>query len=162
MNKITNPFDKYPKLFKGVGKLKETKVNIHIDDTVKPLALCHVRTPFHLRDKVAEDIKHQLDDDTIEKVEGVPTPWISPIVAIPKKNQHEIRACVDMRQPNKVIIRERHIMPTVEELIHDLNGAKVFSKLDLRSGYHQLELDEQSKHITVFSTHTWDYFSTNS
>ena len=44
-------------------------------------------------------------------------------------------------------------MPTVEELIHDLNGAKVFSKLDLRSGYHQLELQESSRYITCFSTH---------
>lgn len=53
----------------------------------------------------------------------------------------------------KRLFVKKHIMPTVEELIHDLNGANVFSKLDLRSRYHQLELDEQSKHITVFSTH---------
>ena len=44
-------------------------------------------------------------------------------------------------------------MPTVDELINDLNGAKIFSKVDLRSGYHQLELDKNSRSITTFSTH---------
>ena len=58
-----------------------------------------------------------------------------------------------MREPNKAIMRERHQMPTVDELINDLNGAKIFSKVDLRSGYHQLELDKNSRSITTFSTH---------
>ncbi len=58
-----------------------------------------------------------------------------------------------MREANKAIIRERHLLPTIEEIIHDLNGACVFSKLDLRSGYNQLELKESSRYITTFSTH---------
>ena len=58
-----------------------------------------------------------------------------------------------MRQPNKAIQRERHSMPTLDELIHDLNGATMFSKLDLRAGYHQLELNAESRYITTFSTH---------
>lgn len=153
VNKLSKPQDKYPNLFKGVGKLKETKVKIHIDQNIKPVAIRHVRTPFHLREKVGEEIEKLLQEDIIEKVEGQPTPWISPIVAIPKKNQNEIRVCVDMREPNKAIVRERHMLPTVEELIHDLNGSKVFSKLDLRAGYHQLELEENSRYITCFSTH---------
>ena len=94
-----------------------------------------------------------LKQDIIEKVEGVPTPWVSPIVVTPKKNTNKIRVCVDMREPNKAIMRERHQMPTVDELMNDLNGAKIFSKVDLRSGYHQLELDNNSRSITTFSTH---------
>jgi hypothetical protein len=60
-----------------------------------------------------------------------------------------------MREANKAIVRERHVhvLPTVEELIHDLNGAITFSKLDLKSGYHQLELEEQCRYVTTFSTH---------
>jgi hypothetical protein len=58
-----------------------------------------------------------------------------------------------MREPNMAIQRERHQMPTIDELINDLNGAKVFSKLDLRAGYHQFELHEDSRYITTFSTH---------
>ena len=54
---------------------------------------------------------------------------------------------------NKAITRERHLMPTLDEVVHDLNGAKVFSKLDLNQGYHQLVLHPDSRHITTFSTH---------
>ena len=69
----------------------------------------------------------------------------------------EIRLCVDMREANKAVKRERHTIPTIDELILDLNGAKVFSKLDLRSGYHQLELHPDSRYITTFSTHLGIY-----
>ena len=58
-----------------------------------------------------------------------------------------------MRMPNKAIQRERQPMPTVDDLIHKLNGATVFTNLDLRAGYHQLSLAEESRHITTFATH---------
>lgn len=58
-----------------------------------------------------------------------------------------------MRLPNKAIQRTRHITPTMDDIIHDLNGAKIFSKLDMNAGYHQIELEEQSRYITTFTTH---------
>ena len=58
-----------------------------------------------------------------------------------------------MREANKAVKREKHLMPTLDELITDLNGATVFSTPDLTSEYHQLELDPESRHITTFSTH---------
>ena len=58
-----------------------------------------------------------------------------------------------MCQPNRAILRECHITPTVDDLIHDFNGTTVFSKIDLNSGYHQLELTSDSRYITTFSTH---------
>ena len=58
-----------------------------------------------------------------------------------------------MRLPNEAVKRERHITPTIDDMILDLNGATVFSKLDLSNGYHQLELDPGSRYITTFSTH---------
>ena len=74
--------------------------------------------------------------DIIERVDG-PTPWISPIVTPPKPNDpNSIRLCVDMREANKAVMRERHLTPTIDDIIHDLNGNTIFSKLDLRSGYH--------------------------
>ncbi len=48
-------------------------------------------------------------------------------------------------------------IPTIEEVLHDLNGAKFFSKIDLKWGYHQIELDEESKGITTFQTHSGLY-----
>ena len=153
INSITDPVLKYPQLFQGVGKLKDVQVKLHIDNSVVPVAHKHRRVPFHLRTKVTEDLQRQLDADLIERVEGQPTPWVSPIVTPPKKEPGSIRVCVDMRSPNKAIQRERHRMPTIDEIITDLNGATVFSKLDLRSGYHQLELHPDSRYITTFSTH---------
>ena len=61
--------------------------------------------------------------------------------------------CIDMGEPNWAIKRTRNVIPTVEELRHDLNGAKIFSNLDLANGFHQLELDEESSSITTFPTH---------
>ena len=59
----------------------------------------------------------------------------------------------DMREANKAIKREKHLMPTINDLVADFNGATLFSKLDLSSGYHQLELAPKSRHITTSSTH---------
>ena len=75
---------------------------------------------------------------------------------MPKPNG-EVRICVDMRRVNTAVIRERYPIPTVEQILQDLIGARVFSKLDLRWGYHHIELDEQSKQYTTFATHTGLY-----
>lgn len=145
--------EQYSGLSRGIGKLKNHKVKIHIDKSVPPVARKHSRVPFHLRDKVEEELKRLEKEDIIEKVSG-PTEWVSRIVTPPKpKNPSEIRICVDMREANKAVIRTRHVTPTIEELVTDLNGATVFSKIDLRSGYHQLELEPESRYITTFSTH---------
>ena len=58
-----------------------------------------------------------------------------------------------MRQANTAIIRERHPIPTVDEVLHDLNQSKLFSKLDIKWAFHQIELDEESRPITTFVTH---------
>lgn len=58
-----------------------------------------------------------------------------------------------MRQANKAIKREHHVTLTVKEMIGDLNGARVFSKLDLNQGCNQHELALESRYITTFSTH---------
>ena len=109
---------------------------------------------FHIRKDVENELQRLEDLDVIERVEG-PTPWVSPIVVVPKKTG-EIRLCVDMREANKAVKREKHLMPTLHELITDLNGATVFSTLDLTSGYHQLELDPESRHTTIQTTHVWN------
>ena len=62
-----------------------------------------------------------------------------------------------MRRANEAIIRERHPIPTVDEVLQGVNGSKVFSKLDLKWGYHQLELSPESREITTFATHAGLY-----
>ena len=92
--------------------------------------------------------------DIIEKVQG-PTPWVSPTV-VPKPSG-EIRLCVYVRKANDAIVRERHPIPTVDEVLQDMSQSSVFSKLDLKWGYHQLELSEESRGITTLTTHAGLY-----
>ena len=145
---------RYPKLFSGkVGLLKDHEVKLHIDESVKPVQGKLRPVPFHMRPLVEAEIKKMLEDDIIEPVNG-PTPWVSPIVPVPKPDKpHELRICTDAREANKAILRSRHTCPTVEDLALRLNGAKFISKFDLRSGYHQLLLSESSRYITAFCTH---------
>ena len=150
-------FAKYPGISDGIGCLRNTQVTLHIDKTVPPVARKHDRTPFHVRTKVAAEIQKLEQEGIIEKVSG-PTEWVSRIVTPPKpKSPNEIRLCVDMQDANRAILRKRHIAPTIDELTADLNGATVFSKLDLKSGYHPLELHPSCRYITTFSTHVGLY-----
>ena len=131
IHKVNDPAAKCPKLFEEFGKLKHVTVRLHIDESIPPVAQKHRQTPSHLRDKVKQEIQNLLDQDIIEKVNGEPTLWVSPTVAVPKKDTDVVRTSVDMREANKAILHERHQMPTVEELTTDLKGAKIFSKIDL-------------------------------
>mgnify|MGYP002804219367 CR=1 FL=1 len=56
-----------------------------------------------------------------------------------------------MREANKAVKREKHLMPSTDDLVADLNGSTVFTTLDVSSGYHQHELAEESRQITTFS-----------
>ncbi|XP_064470096.1 uncharacterized protein K02A2.6-like [Ornithodoros turicata] len=151
-----DPQEEFPQLFQGMGKLKDLQVHLHVDPSVTPVAQPHRRIPLHIRKAVEEKLKELEDGDIIEKVSG-PTPWMSPLVIVPKPGKEEIRLCLDMREPNKAIKRERHVIPTIDDIICTMSGAKMFSKLDLRDGYHQLELAEDSRHITTFSAHCGIY-----
>ena len=147
----------FSELASGIGEYKGAPVKIHIDESVKPVAQPHRRIPFHVRKQVEEKLDQLMEDDIIERAEG-PTSWISPIVVVPKpNNSNEIRICVDMRALNRAIIRERHVIPTTDDIIADLNGCKVFSKIDLNQGYHQFPLHEDSRNLTTFSTHVGLY-----
>ena len=141
----------YPRVVTGVGKLKDFELKLHVDPNVPPVAQKLRRVPFALRAKVKAKIDELLEGDIIERVEGRTT-WASPVVVAPKPSG-EIRFCVDMRRANEAIIRERLPIPTVDEVLEELNGSTVFSKLDLRHDFHQVELHADSRDITTFVTH---------
>ena len=143
----------FPRLLNGMGEYKGEPVRIHIDESVRPVAQPHRRIPFHVRKQVEDKLRQLENEDIIEHAEG-PTPWVSPIVVVPKPSKpNEIRICVDMRSLNQAIIRERHVIPTIDDVVSDLNGCKVFSKIDLNQGYHQIPLHSDSRQFTTFSTH---------
>ena len=90
-------------VFDGLGKLKENKIVLNIDETVQPTVEPQRRVPYHIREKVKVAIKELEKDGIIEKVPPTQaTPWISAIVAVPKKDG-SVRICVDMRKANQAI-----------------------------------------------------------
>ena len=150
-----NIYKQYPNIFSGkLGKMKGVEVKLHVNDEITPVKQTHRRIPFHQRKNVEEAVKKLIKNDVVEPAVG-PTTWINPVVVVPKRNG--IRLCIDMREANLAISRERHLMPTLDEIIHDLNGCAYFSKIDLKEGYHQLKLHADSRHLTTFSTHVGLY-----
>ena len=96
----------FPTVTTGMGACKGEPVRIHVDNSITPVAQPHRRIPFHVRKQVEEKLIQLEAADIIERAEG-PTPWISPIVVVPKPhNPDEIRICVDMRKVNRAIVRE--------------------------------------------------------
>ena len=142
---------RFKDIFTGIGKLEGFQLKLHIDEQVQPVAQPLRRPPFSLKEKIKKKLDELLREDIIEQVEG-PTPWVNPVVVFPKPNG-DVRLCVDMRCANKAIILERHPIPTIDEVLEDMQEASVFSKLDLKWGYHQIELSEESRSITTFVTH---------
>ena len=113
-NDVNDIVGRFPNVFKGIGELKGFTVKLHIDENVEPVAQPVRRLPFGLRDKIKNKLNELLAGGIIERVEGVGTSWVSPLVAI-LQDSGEIRQTVDMRQANRAILRERHPIPTVKE-----------------------------------------------
>ena len=132
--------------------MKNVQVRLHIDEKVTPVVQQCRRVPLPMREKVENELERLENAGVIERVYG-PTEWVSPMVLQTKRKSEEIRICIDMRLANKAIKRTRHVIPTIEEIRHRLNGATQFSKIDLKNGYPQLELHPSSRDITTFATH---------
>ena len=120
--------DHFPAMFSGVGKLSGYQLNLHIDPEVRPVAQKPRRKPYPL--KVTRKINELVDLDIIEKVSG-PTTLVSPAVFAPKPDKDDVHICVEMRCANEAIRREKIPLPTVDEVLEELNGSTVFSKLDI-------------------------------
>lgn len=78
------------------------------------------------------------------------SPWGAPVLFV-KKNDNSLRMCVDYRSLNEVTIKNKYPLPRIDDLFDQLKGASVFSKIDLRSGYHQLNIRLEDIHKTAFT-----------
>ena len=96
------------------------------------------------------------DNGVIEEVTE-PTEWESPIVPVLKPSG-DVRICVVLKKLNQSVERGRYVIPTVDEIVHQLRGSSVFSKLDAASGFWQIPLDPETAKLTTLITPFGRYF----
>ena len=148
---VNEMIGQYPKVFQGIGCHKYRQIKLDIDSTVTPKIQAQMKIPFAKREPLEEILSELEKEDIIEEVQG-PKEWISNLVLTPKSDG-KLRMNIDMTTANSAIKRTRHVLPTLEELRYKLNGATVFSKLDMKQGYMQYQLHPESRHVTVLYTH---------
>ena len=142
----------YPENFKNtVGKHNKYQVKLHVDTSVKPVVTPPSPTPYHLEKRIDSAIKEMLENDIIEEhPTNQPAPWVSRAVIVPK-SAGGLRITLDARNVNKAIQSSNLPIPRQEDIKAKLSGAKIFSKLDFRSAFWQLELHPESRYLTVFN-----------
>ena len=139
----------YGDVFQGIGCF-DGKFHIDIDPKVKPVVHPPRRVPFALRDPLKKELDSLADRGIIEPV-SQPTDWVNSCVCVTKKNG-DIRLCLDPKDLNQAIKRPHYPTPTFDDVVSRLHGAKWFSILDARSGYWNIQLDDESKLLTTFNT----------
>ena len=145
----------YSDVFDGLGVLPG-EYHIEVDQEHTPVIRAPRRIPIAIREVVKETLEKMETDGIIAKV-SEPTPWVSSMVVVRKKNGR-VRICIDPRDLNKAIKRCHYPMPTLEEVATRLPKAKVFSVLDAKSGFWQVKLSESSCKLTTFNTPFGRYY----
>lgn len=90
--------------------------------------------------KLKRELDHMVTSGVIQPIKEQ-TEWCASMVAVPKKNREQPRICVDLNMLNKAVKREKYVLPTIDDILPKLTGAKVFSILDAASGFWQIPLD---------------------
>lgn len=131
-------------------KIPNLKVKFLIDNSVRPVKNSAFRIPASLEDEVGKQLD-ELEQQGIIEQARFNSPWMSRMDVV-VKDRTKWRIVLDMREVNKAITRELHPFPTMEKFVAKLSGAKIFTKLDLKSAFHHIELDESSRDLTTFMT----------
>ena len=129
-----------------LGKTNLVKHKIELTDYT-PIKDTYHRIPPHQYEEVRKHLKEMLDVGAIRRSNS---PWASPVVLVRKKDG-SLRFCIDLRKLNARTIKDAYSLPRIEDALDSLNGACIFTSLDLKSGYWQVELDESSIPLTAFT-----------
>lgn len=122
-----------------------------------PVYTKNYRIPQTHREEIERQVKDMLRNDLIEHSYS---PYNSPLLLVPKKGTGDVkrwRVVVDFRNINKKVISDTFPLPRIDEILDELGRARFFSILDLRSGFHQIDIEDESRPITAFSTNSGHY-----
>eukprot|EP00253_Pinus_taeda_P023407 PITA_23407 len=131
----------------------------NIDFTIEliPGAAPVSRAPYRMSTPELTELKMQLQE-LLDKeyIRPSVSPWGAPVLFV-KKKDGTLRMCIDYRQLNKLTIKNKYPLPQIDELFDQVKGATVFSKIDLRSGYHQIRIKDEDIAKTAFRTRYGHY-----
>ncbi|KAI3787689.1 hypothetical protein L2E82_00022 [Cichorium intybus] len=145
--------DVFPDDLPGLPPNRQVEFVIDLVPGAKPIA----RAPYRLAPSEMEELKKQLQE-LLDRgfIRPSSSPWGAPILFVRKKDG-SMRMCIDYRELNKITVKNRYPLPRIDDLFDQLEGAEYFSKIDLRSGYHQLRVRESDVPKTAFRTRYGHY-----
>ncbi|KAA0052387.1 ty3-gypsy retrotransposon protein [Cucumis melo var. makuwa] len=147
----------YPDVFleelPGLPPHREIEFAIELEPGMVPIS----RAPHRMAPTELKELKVQLQE-LLDKgfIRLSVSPWGAPVLFV-KKKDGSMRLCIDYRELNKVTIKNRYPLPRIDDLFNQLQGATVFSKIDLRSGYHQLRIKDKDVPKTAFRSRYGHY-----
>ncbi|KAD6119725.1 hypothetical protein E3N88_10996 [Mikania micrantha] len=145
--------DVFPDDLPGVPPEREVEFRIDLVPGSKPIA----KTPYRLAPTEMQELMTQIQE-LLDKgfIRPSISPWGAPVLFV-KKKDGSMRMCIDYRELNKLTVKNRYPLPRIDDLFDQLQGAKWFSKIDLRSGYHQLKVRNEDVEKTAFRTRYGHY-----
>ncbi|GJU03395.1 putative reverse transcriptase domain-containing protein [Tanacetum coccineum] len=115
------------------------------------------RAPYRLAPSEMKELSEQLKELSDKGfIRPSSSPWGAPVLFV-KKKDGSFRMCIDYRELNKLTVKNRYPLPRIDDLFDQLQGSSVYSKIDLRSGYHQLRVREEDILKTAFRTRYGHY-----
>ncbi|GJW69463.1 reverse transcriptase domain-containing protein [Tanacetum coccineum] len=138
----------FPDDLSGLPPVRELEFRVDLIPGASPV----VKSPYRLAPSEMLELSNQLKE-LQEKgfIRPSHSPWGAPVLFV-KKKDGAMRMCIDYRELNKLTIKNRYPLPRIDDLFDQLQGACCFSKIDLRSGYHQLRVREEDIPKTAFRT----------
>ncbi|KAD7477238.1 hypothetical protein E3N88_00374 [Mikania micrantha] len=145
--------DVFPDELPGIPPPREVEFRIDLIPGAAPVA----KSPYRLAPSEMQELMKQLQE-LLDKgfIRPSFSPWGAPVLFV-KKKDGTLRMCIDYRDLNKVTIKNRYPLPRIDDLFDQLQGSSYFSKIDLRSGYHQLRIKEDDVPKTAFRTRYGHY-----
>ncbi|KAJ9552882.1 hypothetical protein OSB04_016927 [Centaurea solstitialis] len=140
--------DVFPEDLPGVPPERQVEFGIDLIPGAAPVA----KAPYRLAPPEMKELSNQLEE-LLGKgfIRPSSSPWGAPILFV-KKKDGSMRMCIDYRELNKLTVKNRYPLPRIDDLFDQLQGAAWFSKIDLRSGYHQVKVREEDVQKTAFRT----------